>query len=118
MSTTNSKNAFDSTVELRATNKRKVLDALFTEPDQSRFEIGRKTGLGDIEAQRRLSELINDGKVIITGTRKHFNCDVSLYSVKQQLELYPAEKKLTFKEWVKINHPEVLNEWENLNKKR
>lgn len=116
MSTTNSKNAFDLTVKLRATNKQKVLDALSTEPDQSRFEIGRKTGLGDIEAQRRLSELVNDGKVIITGTRKHFNCDVSLYSVKQQLELYPSKKRITLKEWLKINHPAISEQWEKLNK--
>jgi len=80
--TTNSLSTFHQTTELRQSNKLKCLEALRTENNQSRFEIGRKTGLGDIEAQRRLSNLYNDEKIDITGSRKHGEHDVSLYSVR------------------------------------
>ena len=109
--TENSIDAFNSTVELRQTNKNKVLEALKTENNQSRFEIGRKTGLGDIEAQRRLSDLYNEGSVVITGSRKHFKLDVSLYSIKRQLELYPIKKKPTLKEFITKYYPEILKEY-------
>jgi len=111
--TNNSNTAYNSTAELRATNAKKVFEALQTEPNQSRFEIGRKSGLGDIESQRRLSDLVNDGKVIITGSRKHFKCDISLYSVLLQTELFPV-KKVRLRAWLKKEFPEVLAKYELL----
>ena len=99
--TTNSINTFNETVELRKTNKEKVFEVLKSERNQSRFEVGRKTGLGDWESQKRISDLVNDGKVVITGSRKHFNHDISLYSVKEQLTLYPVEKPEKLAAWIK-----------------
>lgn len=112
--TQNSIETFHKTTELRQTNKQKVLLALKVENNQSRFEIGRRTGLDDIEVQRRLSDLYNEDKAVITGSRKHFECDVSLYSIKQQLELYPKEKKPTFLQWAKQNRPEWITEFKLL----
>lgn len=109
--TTNSIKTFNETVELRKTNKQKVFDALKIERNQSRFEVGRRTGLGDIESQRRLSDLVNDGKAVITGSRKHFKHDVSLYSAKQQLTLYQKEKPQKLAEWLKNNHPEISDKY-------
>ncbi len=109
--TTNSKKTFLQTVESRLSNKEKCLEALRTEPNQSRFEIGRKTGLGDIEAQRRLSDLYNDEKIDITGSRKHGEHDVSLYSVRSQLSLFPNKKPPTLKAWLKENHPDILHKY-------
>lgn len=62
------------------------------ERNQSRFEVGRRTGLGDIESQRRLSDLVNDGKAVITGSRKHFQNEVSLYSVTAVRNIRNAEQ--------------------------
>jgi len=105
--TTNSNAAYNSTAELRKTNKQKVYECLKKEANQSRFEVGRVTGLGDWEAQKRICDLVNDGKVIITGSRKHFNCDISLYSVVSQLQLFPV-KKVRLRTWLKKEHPEIL----------
>ena len=110
--TTNSIQTFNSTVELRKTNKEKVFECLKIERNQSRFEIGRRTGLGDIESQRRLSDLVNDGKAIITGSRKHFEHKVSLYSVKEQLTLYQVENPKKLAEWLKQVHPKIFEEYE------
>lgn len=112
--TANSIETFNATSEIRQLNKAKVFAALLAERNQSRFEIGRKTGLGDIEAQRRLSDLVNEDKVEITGSRKHFKRDVSLYSVKEQLTIF--EKKVSLRKWLKKEHPEILEQYEKLNK--
>ena len=110
--TQNSIKTYNQTSELRQTNKMIVLKALQSEPNQSRFEIGRKTGLGDIESQRRLSDLVNEDKAIITGSRKHFKHDVSLYSVKEQLTLYPVEKPKKLVEWLKDGYLAIYEEYE------
>lgn len=107
--TTNSINTYHQTSEMRQTNKQKVFECLKTERNQSRFEIGRKTGLGGFESQRRLSDLMNEGKIIITGSRKHGEHEISLYSVVEQLELFPVEKRPSFAKWVKKEHSEI---WE------
>jgi len=112
--TENSTNAYIQTEELRQSNKNKVFEALKTERNQSRFEIGRKTGLGDIESQRRLSDLYNEGKAIITGSRKHFNQEVSLYSVKDQLDLFPKKKKPRLRKWLEQEAPELLTKYDVL----
>lgn len=109
--TTNSKKTYAETELSRQTNKEKVFEALKTERNQSRFEVGRKAGLSDIEAQRRLSDLVNEGKVIITGSRKHFEHEISLYSVKEQLTLYKKEKPLKLADWLKQTHPMILDEF-------
>lgn len=112
--TTNSIETFNATSEIRQLNKQIVFLALLTKRNQSRFEIGRKTGLGDIEAQRRLSDLVNEDKAVITGSRKHFKRDISLYSVKEQLTMF--EKKVSLRKWLKKEHPEILEKYKNLNK--
>jgi hypothetical protein len=111
--TQNSITTYNSTVELRQTNKQKVFDCLKENPNSSRFEVGRLTGLGGFESQRRISDLVNDGKVIITGSRKHFNNEVSLYSVKSQMQLFD-NKKISLRKWLKKEYPEILAKYEIL----
>ena len=108
--TTNSLKTYAETEQLRQTNKEKVFEVLKTERNQSRFEIGRKSGLSDIESQRRLSDLVNDGKAVITGSRKHFEHDVSLYSAKEQFSLFNTKPK-SLKSWLKESHPETLEQY-------
>lgn len=112
--TQNSKEAFVNGKEQRETNKKLVLNALKNNPNRSRFSIGAKTGLGDIESQRRLSDLYNEGKIVITGTRKHFKSNVSLYSLKDQLELFTIEKKPSLRQFFNEEAPELLHKYDVL----
>jgi len=113
MATTNSIETYRQTKELRQKNKDKVFAVLQTERNQSRFEIGRKSGLGDIESQRRLSDLVAEDKAVITGSRKHFNHKISLYSAKEQLYLFTT-KKQRLSEWLKEKYPEIYNEFKEI----
>jgi hypothetical protein len=101
--------AYKATTKQREKNREIVLKALLKHPRSSRFCIGRITGLGDIEVQRRISDLVNVDKVIAVGKRKHFKRNISLYSVKDQLELYPTEKKLTF-----IQYANTREDWKHI----
>jgi hypothetical protein len=107
--TENSNEAFHATKEQRAKNELLVFNALLKNPRSSRFCIGRITGLGDIEAQRRISDLVSNDKVVIVGKRKHFKRNISLYSVKDQMELYPTEKKLTY-----IQYCKTREDWKHI----
>jgi predicted HTH transcriptional regulator len=111
--TENSIETFHATKEMRSKNEKIVFEALLKHPRSSRFYIGRITGLGDIEAQRRLSDLVTNGSVVVTGKRKHGKNNVSLYSVKDQLELYPDKKKPPLRSWLKKKYPEILEEYRN-----
>jgi len=112
--TKNSMDAFASTEQMRLKHKQRVLIALKNNPKSSRFSIGRITGLGDIEAQRRISELMNEKLVEITGSRLHLGNYISLFSVKEQLELFPKVKKPGLKRWLKTEHPEILDLYESI----
>ena len=113
MATTNSIETYLQTKELRQKNKDKVFAVLQTERNQSRFQIGRITGLGDIESQRRLSDLVAEDKAVITGSRKHFNREISLYSAKEQLYLFTT-KKQRLSEWLKEKYPAIYSEFKEL----
>ncbi len=71
-----SREAFARHVALEAnknpnkTNRQKVLNALSQRPGSTAAEIGYRTELGHIEAQRRLSDLKRDGQIIMQGSRK------------------------------------------------
>lgn len=112
--TKSSKEAFFKNAEKRATNKELVIEALKLNPNRSRFGIGEITGLGHLEAQRRLSDLKNEDRVIETGTRKHGNCEISLYSLKLQLELYPRKPKPTLKQFIESEAPHLLHKYDAL----
>jgi len=116
--TENSIKAYNQTAKLQQSNKEKVLQALRKEGNHSRFWVGRETGLGHLESQRRLSDLVNEDKVVITGSRKHFNQDISLYSIKDQGTLFPVEKQLSLRQWLKKEFPEILYKYEILVEKK
>lgn len=71
-------------------------------------------GISDHAAQKRLSDLFIEGTIFISGERKHGENTISLYSIKQQLELYPEKKKPTLKEFLKSEHPDILHKYEVL----
>ena len=63
----------------------------------------------------RTAELLQDGKIIITGS---VDCDGyknSVYCLNKEPELFVC-KKLTLRQWLKNQHPEILEQFEKLNK--
>jgi len=91
--------------------KAQIVRLLTSDPNHSRFYVGYLLGISSHAAQKRLSDLINEETIFVSGERKHGENTVSLYSIKQQLDLYPPEKKPPLKEWLKKEYPNILAEY-------
>ena len=67
----------------RSAHVKLVLDVVRAFPGSTAGEIGDGTGLGHVRAQRRLSDLKNDGVVFVSGKKK--------YKKNNQSRWYPTK---------------------------
>ena len=111
--TQNSTSAFLQHVAKIGTNKEKILETLKRYPNITRFSVGRITGMGHLEAQRRLSDLKNEGKVYESGSRKHGKNRISTYSLITQQSLFTTKHK-TLKEFIQEEYPDIYSIWDTL----
>ena len=111
---TNSNQAYINHMPKIKTHKDLILNVLKTFPDITRFSVGRLTGLGHLEAQRRLSELKGENKVYESGSRKHGNNRVSTYSLTTQGVLFDT-KRINLRRWLSDKYPHILFEFDALN---
>ncbi len=88
---------------------------LLLKSNQSRLNLGRRLGINDIEVQRRLSDMKRDGEVQVTGSRKHGENTISLYSLTSQLSMFP-DKKLTLRQYFSKEAPDLLHKFDALYK--
>lgn len=101
----------------RISHKQKCFDALIGEKEGLTYpEIRYKTLLKETECQKRLSDLYAEEKVIIVGTREINGNTYSVYKINNQPPLVYC-KKLTFKQFVRQENPELYQKWEMLNKR-
>ena len=111
---TNSNEAYINHMPKIKTHKDLILNVLKSYPDITRFSVGRLTRLGHLEAQRRLSDLKNDGKIYESGSRKHGNNRVSTYSLTTQGILFDT-KRYNLRQWLNGKYPHILFEFDALN---
>ena len=67
----------------RAAHVKLVLDVVRAFPGSTAGKIGEKTKLGHVRAQRRLSDLKNEGEVFVSGKKK--------YKKNNQSRWYPTK---------------------------
>lgn len=119
MSTTSSKEAYfnpENQVK-RLSHKQRCYNALIGETKGlSYFLVAAKAGLTQQQTWKRLSDLNKEDKIIIIGTETINNRTFSLYAINQQPPLFYT-KKLSLKDWLKLNFPEILTKYEILIKK-
>ncbi|MCK5605325.1 hypothetical protein KAR91_25760 [Candidatus Pacearchaeota archaeon] len=92
------------------TQKAQIVRLLIDNPNHSRFYLGLRLGIGDHGIQKRLSDLYNEGIIQVSGSRKHGENTISLYSVVSQLSMF-QEKKPTLRQFIKKEYPNVLHEF-------
>lgn len=111
----NSLNAYFDKNNQRKFNsqKAKIVRFLSQYPEQSRFTLGYYLGISDHAAQKRISDLVNEGIVCPSGTITNGNNQVSVYSLcDNQHEKKSA--KISLKSFLKENHPEILEQYEKM----
>lgn len=106
----------ENNVKKFSTQKAQIVRLLSRNPNHSRFYVGRQLGISDIAAQRRLSDLLKENSIYVSGEREHGGNTISLYSVKLHQDLYPIDILPTFLEWSKINYPQIVFEYNALKK--
>jgi len=77
--------------------------------------ISLRTGLSYEQVHKRTSELVQDGTLKIVAAEFESANLVSVYKINEELMLFPV-KKLRCAEWLKINYPEVFEQWQQINK--
>lgn len=117
MKNTNSLNAYldPSNQKKFNTQKAKIVQVLKDNPNHSRFYLGLKLGINDHGIQKRLSDLVNEGTVTVTGERKHGDNTISLYSLSDQLQLFSIPQKQTINAFLKEHYPHILIEFNGRN---
>lgn len=114
--TTASKQAYfnpDNQVR-RISHKQKCYNALIGETAGLTYiGVSAKTGLTPQQCWKRISELNKDGLIVIVDTKKIQNSTFSVYRINNQPQLFQTPK-LTFKQFVKQENPELWHKWEVL----
>ena len=95
--------------------KAKIVRYLKGNPNRSRFSTGNHLGISSHSAQKRLSDLINEGTIKVTGERKHGENTISLYSLMEQLQLFDIPKKANINVFLKEYYPHILIEFNGRN---
>lgn len=75
-------------------------------------EIAFKVRLKEEQVWKRVSELESDGRLINVGTVKINGRENTLY--QYNFNHLPATKKQSLKDWLKKEHPEILNKYKIL----
>lgn len=91
--------------------KAKIVRYLKDNPNRSRFSTGDHLGISSHASQKRLSDLVNEGTIKVTGNRKHGDNTISLYSLTEQLHLFSIPKKPSLSKFLKENYPHILFEY-------
>ena len=111
--TAQSKQAFAESKEVRQTQKKIILKAFLMGFKGTNRELAQHAGLSYETCHKRTAELLQESKIIITGSVDVDGYQNSVYKLNNEPELFVC-KKLTLRQWMKINHPEILQQHDNL----
>ena len=82
-------------------------------PYQHSYQIARNVKLVNEEVKKRLTDLLNEGSIMVTGSVEYHGNTVSIYKVISDPDPY-SFRKLTLRTWMKDRHPDILKEYDLL----
>ena len=82
-------------------------------PYQHSYQIARNVKLVNEEVKKRLTDLLNEGSIMVTGSVEYYGNSVSLYRVKTDHEI-DSVRKPTLRNWLKDRHHEILKQYDLL----
>ena len=94
-----------------------IVRELVVNPRQHSYKLALRLGLSNEAVKKRLNDLINDKVIEICGDIDYCGNTQSLYKIRDQLSMFPVEKKLTLGQYLKKNHPEIYEEYKNYKSK-
>jgi len=117
MSTISSLKAFfkPENQEKRKTHKQIILQVMQHGLPLSNRSIARFCSLNYSQVHKRTSELLQENKIVIAGNSTENGQTVSMYKLNKEPHLFVV-KKLTLRQWLKVNHADILAKFDGLNK--
>ena len=94
--------------------KARIVRELRARPNQHSRELSLKLQISNEAIKKRLVDLKNEGAIEVAFDTVFMGRTVSVYRVYEQISMFPIEKKPTFRQWCKANHPEILYKYEAL----
>ena len=98
------------------THRGMIIRKLFAFPNQHSYLLAEKLNLKNEAIKKRLTDMHKEGIIEVSGNFVYHGNTVSLYKIKDQLQLFEVEKIPSFINWAKKQYPGVLNEYKSLYK--
>jgi len=95
-------------------HKARIVRYLSRNPLQTTHQVSANIGLTNEQANKRLSDSDNSDifEAVQGGTHNGNPC--ALYRIKEQLSMFPVEKKISLRKWLENEYPEILHKYELL----
>ena len=90
-----------------------IFRELSKNPCQHSYQIARNVKLSNESCKKRITDLLNEGSIIVTDSVKYHGNTVSIYKVISDPDPY-SFRKLTLRTWMKEHHPDILKEYDLL----
>ena len=94
-------------------HKAKIIRELYRKPLQHTHQIALKLSMTNEQVNKRVCEAANSDIFETCGNTVHRGNTIALYKLKDQLSIFPNEKKLSLKKWLENNYPEKIKEYED-----
>ena len=91
-------------------HKAKIIRELKEIPNQHSYQLANNIILSNEATKKRLTDLLNEGSIEVSGSVEYYGNNVSLYRVKTDHKI-DFICKVPFKKWVKDTYPEVLKQY-------
>lgn len=96
----------------RWTHRRIISHFLMTSKERlTSREIAARTRLNHSQVHKRISELIDEGKIVVCGVKLEGKNHNGVYKFNPEPVLFPV-RKITLRQWLKQNNPEILHKYE------
>ena len=94
-------------------HKAKIIRELKEIPNQHSYQLANNIILSNEATKKRLTDLLNEGSIEVSGSVEYYGNMVSTYRIKEQLTFF-CDRKLTLRNWMKDRYPENLKEYDLL----
>lgn len=94
-------------------HKARIIRSLKEIPNQHSYHLSMRVRLSNEAAKKRITDLLNEGFIEVSGSVDYYGNTVSTYRIKEQLT-FLCDRKPTLRSWMKENHPENLKEYDLL----
>ena len=93
-------------------HKAKIVRELSKRPNQHSYLLAHRIGLTNEATKKRLTDLLQENVIEISDNEIYYGNQVSIYKLRDQLSMFPKNKKPTLRKWLKQYFPDILKKYD------